>query len=142
MSCVRTFATFRIFSKTLSVNEISEIVGVKPTKATNRNVDARRAAEREFTVWTLSSKASLDLVDEHEHINFLLNSLAGSVRALARLRDEGCSMDVFCYFETDGQGGPSLTHVQMRTLSDLGLDIAWDLYIQEQSQGSRENREK
>jgi hypothetical protein len=131
MSCVRTFATFRIFSKSLGVDEISEIVGAKPTKARNRNQGARRAVEREFTVWTLSSKAAVDSVDENEHIDFLLNILAGSVRSLARLRDEGCTMDVFCYFETDGQGGPSLTHVQMRALSDLGLDIAWDLYSQD-----------
>jgi hypothetical protein len=57
-----------------------------------------------------------------------VSDLPGIQSAVARLRQEGCLMDVFCYFEIAEQGGPSLTSSQMRILAELGLGIVWDIY--------------
>jgi len=128
MACVRTFATFRVFSRKHTIDELNDILGIQPTKANDRNPSSRRENEREFSIWTLSTKEALNSVDEHEHIDYLLSKLSGLATSLARLRQEGCLLDVFCYFEIDGQGGPSLAKGQMKILSELGLDIVWDIY--------------
>jgi len=97
MSCVKTYATFRLFSKTHTVNEISNAIGLKPTKSNDRNENARIVAERDSTAWMLSTKASVDSVDEHEHIDYLLKILLPAALSLSRLRNEGCLMGFsFC----------------------------------------------
>jgi hypothetical protein len=129
MACVSTFATLRIFSRAHSVAELSEFLGVQPTGGRDKNPAARRPSERDFTVWKLSSKEeSLGIVDEQQHIDFLLAKFALLAGKLEMLRRQECSIDVCCYYEIDGQGGPTLTCAQMKALSELGLDVTWDLY--------------
>lgn len=128
MACVRTYAAFRIFSRTRSAGDLSDLIGTQPTKTVERNPHSERATEREYSIWVLSTQGRLDSTDEHEHIDWLLHRISGRAPLFARLRREGCSMDVFCYFEIAHQGGPSLTSHQMGVLSELGLDITWDIY--------------
>ena len=140
MACVRTYATLRIFSRTTGPDELSEILGIQPTKTRAQDPLSRRPVEREFSMWALSTKASLTSTDGQEHIDWLLNRMDESRAEFARLISLGCLMDVFCYFEIDGQGGPSLTSGQMGRLSELGLDVTWDIYSGSSELESEEGR--
>lgn len=133
MACVRTFATFRVFAPTSSSDELSGLLGFRPTKATERNEHSPKPAERKFSFWSLSTKDVVGSTDAHEHVAWLLSRISELGDVLAELREQGGVTDVFCYFEMERQGGPSLTSSQMEVLSRLGLDIAWDIYTSDRS---------
>jgi hypothetical protein len=76
----------------------------------------------------LSSKAAMSSVDTAEHIAYLLEVIRPAFDNLKALQAGGCEMDVFCYLEMDGQGGPSISSALMRSMSEFGLDLTWDIY--------------
>jgi hypothetical protein len=53
--------------------------------------------------------------------------LRGREDALLGLQRAGCQTDIFCYWVSSGQGGPSLDVPTLSALSGLGLEIWWDV---------------
>jgi hypothetical protein len=137
MSCVRTFVTLRVFSPRLAGGEISAVLGLQPSGSRDRNPAARVAKQREYSIWKWSTKGLLESRDDQDHLELLLSNISKLRGEFEYLRNQDCLIDVFCYFESDGQGGPSLTSTQMASLSLLGLDIAWDIYFDEPPRDSR-----
>jgi hypothetical protein len=45
------------------------------------------------------------------------------------LRNSGAELDIFCYYVSTGQGGPTMSAEQMSNLGRLGLDVVWDIYF-------------
>jgi hypothetical protein len=72
--------------------------------------------------------------EENAHIHSITTVLEGKSRYLAALREKGCNTDIFCFWESSGQGGPSLDLETMKSLVELGLEIAWDIYFLESSE--------
>jgi hypothetical protein len=128
MACKRTYATLRIFSPSKTVSEISEILRLQPTAAQDRG-ELGRSFQKQFSIWKLSSERAVATTDTRDHIAYLLETLLPAFEELQGLRSIGCEMDVFCYFETDGQGGPSISSSLMKSLSDFQLDVTWDIYV-------------
>ena len=63
-----------------------------------------------------------------------LTCLKDKENILANLREKGCSMDIFCYWDSTGQGGPRLDIKKMESLLTLGLEISWDIYFEDESE--------
>jgi hypothetical protein len=60
----------------------------------------------------------------------ILDQLADKVEILHRLQDEGCSMDIFCYWvSASGQGGPTLSPELMTRLAEAELEVGFDIYL-------------
>jgi hypothetical protein len=51
---------------------------------------------------------------------------------VAELQQEGARTDVFCYWvSASGQGGPRLLPSTMGRLAQLGLEVGFDVYFQD-----------
>lgn len=128
MACIRTYVTLRIFSESVDVGMIGELLCLTPTSIRVRNALSSKRFEREGSLWKYSSKNQLESMDPQAHIDWLLSRLSGSEKKFDHLRDAGCVADVFCFLETGEQGGFTMTSLQMGTLCSLGLDLTWDIY--------------
>jgi hypothetical protein len=67
-----------------------------------------------------------------EHVGKIIDILKNKENILLELRRDGCSIDIFCYWVSTGQGGPSLDINTMESLLKLGLEISWDIYFDEE----------
>ena len=129
MSCLETFATLRIFSHTLSPEEITRTLGIEPTGARPRDVKSKYKHRREQHYWCWSSRNQVESQDGLIHICRITSLLDGKLEQLDRLRAVGCDIDICCYWVSSGQGGPFLDVEVLRALADLKIEIWWDIYF-------------
>ena len=124
--CRDTYATFRVFSEVLDVEQITERLEMAPTGSIPMG-------RRPWTSWTLTTKGSVASRDIRRHIDWLLDKLLPRRNEIMSLNAPGTVTDIFCYWESNsGQGGPSLFHRQMRDLGVLRIDIGWDIYFSDE----------
>jgi len=128
-TCRVTYATLRIFRDDLDPDAVSSVLGIAPSDR-HRKGDTRRSGYIEKSgAWFLSSKGHLQSKDVQRHIMWILDQLADRVGILHQLQDEGCSMDIFCYWvSASGQGGPTLSPELMRRLAEAELEVGFDIY--------------
>lgn len=132
MSCTRTYATLRIFSPNLGPDVLSEKLGIVPTECEQLDPKSKYKHRREFSYWSLSTKEMLDSTNNIEHLQLILKKLFNKSSVLESLRSHGCSTDIFCFWESNGQGGPCLDIEIMKDLVNYGLDICWDMYFDDE----------
>lgn len=131
MSCIETFATLRIFSKTMSPIVIGEQLGLDATEMLPIDQESRYKPRREANYWGLCTKGQVESKDNLLHIAALINELKNKSSQLERLRESGCQIDICNYWVSTGQGGPYLDAATIEALSSLRLDIWWDIYFSE-----------
>jgi hypothetical protein len=134
MACLETFATLRIFSESVSPEEIGRILGILGTKTRPRNPESRYRHQRESHYWAWCSAENLNSTDGLEHVRSVIERVSDKNLQLQQLRALGCELDVCCYWVSDGQGGPMLDVNSLFNLSRLGLEIWWDIYLGEKSE--------
>jgi hypothetical protein len=128
MSCLETFSTLRIFSKILSPEEITLILGINGTKIRSKDPASKYKHKQTDNMWQWSTKNKVSSLDTEVHLNLIAEHFKEKAKELETLRQQ-CQIDVISYFVTNGQGGPSVSSVLMKKLSSLGLDIWWDVYL-------------
>ena len=129
MACTRTYATLRIFSKDIHPDEITNVLGVSPTSTRPIEPDSKYENRRIFHFWALTTEKVSDSVKNIEHIELILSALEGKAENVEMLRNRGCDTDIFCYWDSTGQGGPSVTVELMKRLIKYGLAVSWDIYF-------------
>jgi len=128
-SCRATYATLRIFRDDLDPDAVSSMLGIIPSDRHRKGDTLRYGSVAKSGAWFLSSKGQLESKDVQRHIMWILDQLTGKVGILHQLQDEGCSMDIFCYWlSASGQGGPTLSPELMRRLAEAELEIGFDVY--------------
>ena len=132
MACTETFATLRIFSEDIHPEEITEILGAAPTGTDPRNLESRYKSQRLSNYWQHSTEKLSDSLDNVEHLDLIVNALKGKDTQLKLLRQRGCKTDVFCYWVSNGQGGPRISVDLMKELVNFGLGIYWDMYFDDE----------
>jgi hypothetical protein len=80
----------------------------------------------------LSSKNVLASKDLREHIDWLAKKISLSNIDLNKLKNTyGIKFELKCFWNSKyGHGGPTLWPEQMKTVSDLGIDLTFDIYYQ------------
>jgi len=124
-------ATLRIHSSTLSPGEISSRLKTPPTqsflkgeKMSPRNPSS---ATSEENLWTLESRET-ESISLEAHILWLADFIEQSLPALKSLLTD-CEIDIFCgYSSLTGQGGFTLDAEVMKRLSEIPIDITFDIY--------------
>ncbi len=134
MACTETFSTLLIFSVDIPPEEISAALELKATDIWVKDPTHKYRHKRERNIWKLCTDKLCSSVDNLEHIEVILNQLDGKEAALQELRDLGCVTRITNYWDSDGQGGPSLTPLLMQKLSDFGVEILWDVYFDDESE--------
>jgi len=132
MACTRTFATSRIFSENLHPDEITKMLGVLPTGTDPLNPESKYKNRRVSNFWKYSTEKLSNSLNNVEHVEIILRALNGKSNQMELLRHRGCQTDIFCYWDSNGQGGPSLSVTLMNELVKFGLDIYWDMYFDDE----------
>ena len=123
-------AAFVATSKTLSLNQIQEIIGLPPSRFHNIGdpVSSRSSTpvhNRDY--YSIQSK-SLESESMEQHIEEILSLLEPRMDAIRRLSSEA-NLCLFCGFSSgNGQGGFGLSPELLSRLARLGLEVVLDLY--------------
>ena len=133
-TCTRTYATLRIYPEHLDPLYLTERLGIQPSswqrKGEIRNPSSKVLRAYSLHGWFLSSKGVLDSKDSRRHIEWLLEILSPKAETIRALQNEGCRMDVSCYWGSkSGHGGPTLSPEQMAELARLKLELWFDVYF-------------
>lgn len=129
----RVRASLRVFGDTLEPEEVSALLGHKPTRQHRKGdkIDGRGGAKRDAIeptgAWILDSALS-ERIDVEEHVEVLLSSLSNDMDEWASLTDR-FSASIHCGLFLDQYNeGFELSPRVAQGLSERGLVIAFDIY--------------
>ncbi|MEZ5933160.1 MAG: DUF4279 domain-containing protein [Alphaproteobacteria bacterium] len=127
---VKSSATLRITSDSMSASDITEILGAAPESSFERGdlVSARSAkpSYRKSAMWSWSG-AIADIQPLGEHLMAICDFLEERKDKLPVLAD--CKIDVFCgVFSDNEQIGFDIDHQVIGLLADYPVDVNFDAY--------------
>src|SRR5262245_26511533 len=115
MTCIETYATLRIFSRTVGPAAIGASLGIEATELVPLDPASKYRPRRETNYWAWCTRQHVvSKTDNALHIAAILERVRGKESQLRQLRSVGCETDICCYWVSDGQGGPSLDVQVMR----------------------------
>ncbi|MGN6654980.1 MAG: DUF4279 domain-containing protein [Rhodanobacter sp.] len=129
MGCLRTYAGLCIYSPDASPDAITRILAVEPTRAVKRNLKSRKTGQRKHNFWLWSTEDLIDSTDHIDHLKEIFAVFGGLTEQLAELRNSGATTTISVYWDSNGQGGPTLDAITIAELNQLGVDIWWDVYF-------------
>jgi hypothetical protein len=123
-------ATLRVFSETLSHEDIGAMLGLKASRTYARGEPVSNrvtSRKRREWVWLFESQLPTSL-DLDEHLKWLLDVIEAKLPVLKTL-SANCRIDLFCGFGSEsGQGGITLDSVILKRIANLGVNLSVDLY--------------
>jgi hypothetical protein len=129
-TCIKTYATLRLFSAEIVPEEVTEILRIEPTRTFRKgDTHAKGKLQRKTNGWFYSTKKLSNSKDGRRHIDMILDALDGKFDAVNILQARGCEIHITNYWVSGGQGGPWLMPSQMLKLGALNIDIWWDIYF-------------
>ena len=114
-------------------DEIEDILAIAGTRKLPRDPVSKYRPRRDWNIWMITTEDDLVSTDNVEHINHIIEKLNGKEQLFDQLRQSGCETKLSCFWVSTGQGGPALDRKLMKRLSDLGLDISWDIYFENEN---------
>lgn len=125
-------ATFRLFGDALDPDEVTRLLGVKPSFARRKGDkygNPARPVVSRTGIWALESETSVVSPDLEPHVEFLLSQIGSKGPLVMGLRQQGLTADILCYWMSGtGQGGPVLGAETVRRVGDLGVSLNFDFY--------------
>jgi hypothetical protein len=132
-TCAETHATLRIYPGDLDPDSVTGRLGIEPSDWQRRGEPRRIGGVSKvapISGWFLSSEGHIVSRDVRRHLDWLLDRLAAKAPLLRSLHEEGSRIEVCCkWLSMSGHGGPILSPAQMRGLSELGLELWFDIYF-------------
>lgn len=129
-TCLKTYATLRIFSNDIPAEEISTSLGVTPSTCFNKGEGfGSRGLKRKLNGWFLTTEGILESKDCRRHLDWVLASIESKKDKFIELREKLVEVDITCFWLSGGQGGPIISSLQMKQLGALEIDIWWDVYF-------------
>ena len=133
-TCAETYATFRAYTGEVEPDEVSRLLGMKPTGSVTQGkvivTGPSKGKISKLNGWFLSTKGQVDSKDLRRHLDSLLEALTAHSDQLLTLQGmPNVTTDVSCYWlSKSGHSGPTLSPKQMRMLCQLNLEIWFDCY--------------
>ena len=133
-TCVSTSARLRVMGEELDPQAITLALGVEPTRTQVRGELPAPGSNHpyKYSGWFLETQGNVQSRDVRRHIDWLLSKVVGKGETFSKLRSEGHLTDVCCPWFSIGQGGPTLGAAQMSGLSELGVELWFDVYFAEE----------
>jgi hypothetical protein len=132
-TCERTYAALLIYPEVIKPAEISERLGVAPTRQSVKGVDeatpSGKVRPAPKSLWMLSSEGQVDSLDVRRHLDWLIERLMPARQKLLELQlVPGTRMGVNCiWWSAHATGGPTVWPEQMSALAELGLELSFDV---------------
>lgn len=118
--------------ETLDANEVTALLGMEPTSVQQASDPATLKPGRKPRCpgWFLESASHVSSRDSRDHIQWLLDRIAGSGAVLTELSSRGYLVDICCRWDSSwGDGGPAMDPAQMIQLGQLGVEFWFDVYF-------------
>lgn len=134
-TCDECYVKLLIYPDALHPDEVSQILNLEPTKKNiiGTKITNSRGRVREITIagWFLSSENYVNSKDLRDHLDWLLNKIEPSSKALKQLQGySNMIMGIDCVWRSlAGHGGPVLWPEQMQRMSELNLECGFDIYF-------------
>jgi Domain of unknown function (DUF4279) len=130
-TCLKTYASLRIIYEELEPDKISKQLGVRPTTSCRKGELNTKKIPSRIGIWSLSTEGIIKSRDIRRHLDWLVDQLQGKESQFKAWKAQGIKTDVFCYWLSTGQGGPSISIRNMQRLSTFDLELSFDIYIGE-----------
>jgi hypothetical protein len=133
-TCHKTYATLMIIHPELDPDTVTQNLGIQPTRTYRRgevrNPQGRCPFVYQRGGWFLESEGAVQSRDARRHIDWLLDRVEPHREALNRWQVAGYQTVINCYWDSAyGQGGPMLGPVLMGRVSNLGLELWFDIFL-------------
>ena len=131
-ACVRTYSTLCIYpGEAIAPEDITRRLKVEPTSVQHIGERLGRTGRTiAINGWFLTTKDLLDSKDCRRHIDWILDRVYESKKELLWMQSEGFQAYIFRFWESRfANGGPTISPAQMARLSELNLDVSWDVYF-------------
>jgi len=133
-TCAYTHAWLRVMHETVAPDEVTAILGVAPTDVQRRG-DAKKGKPGKFLSkggWFLSTKGVVESKDARHHLDWILQKISDKTAAFAQFHERGYLVDLCVRWDSlSGHGGPTIGPGQMKALSDLEIELWFDIYVGE-----------
>ena len=130
-TCVETFSTLRIFSHDVEPDEITDLLGIEPTKTFCKGDLQGKTSKlkRKSNGWFFRTEGLINSRDTRRHIDEIIECIRDKKNSIGELFNRGCKIDLMSYYISIGHGGPCLEPYQMKELGELNIHVWWDVYF-------------
>ena len=132
-TCSETYATFRAYHDFALPGVVSDKLRIVPTEdQTIGQVYEIQNVSRTIKLsgWFLCTDGNVNSFDLEKHLEWLTSQLNQVASQLQELKNEGWRMDITCMWDSaNGHGGPTLSPSTLNSLSNLGIEIWFDVYF-------------
>ncbi|MEH6548911.1 MAG: DUF4279 domain-containing protein [Pseudomonadales bacterium] len=128
-TCLRTYATLRVYTGAMSPQIVSDTLAIEPTRIWHKG-STETVVPRERNAWFLTSRGAIESRDTRRHIDWIIQCLEGASSLLADVRAAGGNTDIICLWHSAGkaEGGPRLSPPQLQALGELLVPVGWNIY--------------
>ncbi|MBB6002641.1 DUF4279 domain-containing protein [Arcicella rosea] len=130
-TCNTTYTTLRIYSESLSPQDITKYLEIEPSEIIDKSIekDILMGENITFNAWFLTSKNIISSKDSRRHIDYIADKLLPIKEKIKNLTRQDVEIDISCVWMSEsGQGGPTLSPQQLSKLAELELEIWFDIY--------------
>ncbi len=130
-TCAYAHAWLRVMHETVDPDEVSQVLAVIPTSVQRRgDPKTRGPGFLSRGSWFLSTEGLIESKDARHHLDWILARIADKKAAFAQLHARGYLIDLCVRWDSlTGHGGPTISPNQMRALSDLEIELWFDVYV-------------
>ena len=128
-SCSRTYATLCIYHDDVLPEEISSHLRLTPDRTIRRGQSLRLGVAPR-NGWIYGTLERVDSKDLGYHIHWLASEFRDKRQLLFELKHNGCEMRIMCFWASAfGNGGPVLDHQLLVELSEIPVDVHFDVWF-------------
>jgi hypothetical protein len=126
----RTYATLRLFGKTIEPDVVKGRLGIAPTFSYRPGERRGRKGPWPYGYWELCSQPFIASKDLSDHIGWLLAQVEPVKDVFCEIARESDRADIFCFWESSvGHGGPTFSAALLGRVATLGLELGIDIYF-------------
>jgi hypothetical protein len=118
----KIFVTLRIYTGEINPNEVTNILGIKPSEIIIKN-------EKKINGWFLSSEDKIIQLEFEKHLDWLLNIIYPKKQEILELIKNGFKIDISCFYSFEEEFKQTILEPkQMAKMAELGIDFWFDVY--------------
>ena len=130
-TCDETYSTLRIYHDSLPPTDVTGRLGVEPDEMLFKGkIPPKRKRPAQINGWFLCSESHVKSFDSRRHIDWIIDQLDSKGPCLSEMMESGYRIEISSYWGSkSGHGGPTISPYQMERLSNLGIEVSWDVYF-------------
>ncbi|NWK57779.1 DUF4279 domain-containing protein [Verrucomicrobiaceae bacterium N1E253] len=127
-ACSETYSTLCIYHNEKLPSDVTARLGIEP----DREILKEEAPTRhtKSNGWFFGTKGKLQSRDSRRHIDWIVDRLEAKKDDVLCMTNEGYDISIFSLWVSESaNGGPKLSPYQMHRLSELNIEVSWDIYL-------------